>query len=357
MKQLFYYQQKSMVHLYINRQNRTPNKPPGVVLLAILWMIIIIAMVVGLYTELGWKKIREKAIVHNPDEMRSAAYSALEISLAVISEHGEVDGGVYGPQQGWGNPLAYSGVTISDKLNINVTISDETAKIPLFSEDVSVLAKVFESMEIDSSDSLILINSLADWMDEDDATRPSGAEEAYYEFDDPEVLPPNRRISDYDELRYIRGFYEIFFDEETGQANELLIAFAAITSLHHQLPVNINTASSNVLDALYNENYPPGLESAIYDIRGDDGEPGTEDDEFSTANIGDKLLGNTVGMLKILVEVRKGDAIFTLTALVEIGGSSSTQNQNNRSRGTNSTSQAQSYPFTILKLLENEKLI
>jgi len=348
-----------MAHLFIKRQSRNRNKPPGIVLLAVLWMIVLITMIVVLYSELGQKKIREKAIANNPDEMRVAAYSALEISLAVIREYGEVDGAIRGPQQGWGTPLAYSGIIISENLEINVIFTDETSKIPLLSEDPTMLTKVFESMEIDVIDAQVLIQSLADWMDEDDAARPSGAEESYYEFEDPVVLPPNRRITDYDDFKYIRGFDEYFFDEETGEANELFVTFMATTSLYHDLPVNVNTTSTCVLDAMYDV-YPPGLDCIMYEIEGADGELGTEDDEFSgTAVSGvDKMLGNTVGMLKILIEVRKGDAVFTLTALIQMEGTSSPQRSSTRRRSNETrSSQNQDYPFTILKLIENENLI
>ena len=59
------------------------------VLLAILWIIFFIFMVVVLYVELGWKKIQERGLVYSSDELRATAYSAPEISLAVINEHNE----------------------------------------------------------------------------------------------------------------------------------------------------------------------------------------------------------------------------------------------------------------------------
>ena len=86
-----------------------------------------------------------------------------------------------------------------------------------------------------------LAASLADWLDADGEPQPQdGAESGYYQGLQPPYLAANRPLGDVAELALVRGFDEA--------ARTRLRAF--VTALPRFTPVNVNTASPEVLAAV-----------------------------------------------------------------------------------------------------------
>ena len=90
-----------------------------------------------------------------------------------------------------------------------------------------------------------LAASLIDWIDADDAvTPPDGAESGWYAAAAPPRAPANALLTDVDELKLIRGY-------SVDLVNRLR---PFITALPAAAPLNVNTASAEVLAAIV-----PGL--------------------------------------------------------------------------------------------------
>lgn len=86
-----------------------------------------------------------------------------------------------------------------------------------------------------------LAPALADWIDSDGEPQPQGgAEDAYYLALDPPYLAANRPLIDVAELSLVRGFDD--------KVRERLKPF--VTALPKYTPVNVNTATPEVLAAL-----------------------------------------------------------------------------------------------------------
>lgn len=86
-----------------------------------------------------------------------------------------------------------------------------------------------------------LAYSLADWLDADnDAQANGGAEDEYYLSLQPPYLAANRPLTDVAELSLVRGFN----DQVRARLNPFVSALPANT------PVNVNTASPEVLSAV-----------------------------------------------------------------------------------------------------------
>src|SRR5690606_34148322 len=82
----------------------------GVALVAVLAF-----MVIGMWLAAELLLRIEEETRRNPslqaqDELKMAAYQALELTLAVVEEIRTMDQGLYSPAQGWGNPLEYAQV-------------------------------------------------------------------------------------------------------------------------------------------------------------------------------------------------------------------------------------------------------
>lgn len=88
-------------------------------------------------------------------------------------------------------------------------------------------------------------NALADWLDKDDQTRSNGAETAYYQTQKPPYAARNGKLATIAELSLVRGF-----------TPELVAALRPFVTVYDDQagaplsPVNINTASKEVLAAL-----------------------------------------------------------------------------------------------------------
>jgi general secretion pathway protein K len=86
--------------------------------------------------------------------------------------------------------------------------------------------------------------ALADWMDGDDSTRSNGAESPYYQTLKPPYVAHNAKLATIDELSLVRGFTP----EYITALRPFVTVYSSLPGA--QSPVNINTASKEVLAAL-----------------------------------------------------------------------------------------------------------
>lgn len=321
----------------------------GAVLVAVLGLIFIITIIVGLFVELQTVKLREAAADYRSDDLRVNAYGALETTLAVLHAFKTVDGQLYAPAQGWSDPLKFAPeISFAQNMDISVTLTDESGRRSLNKMTEPELVQLLEGMQMDIYDSQILAQSLLDWIDPDDLQRISGAEKDHYERENLNHEPPNRNLVSYDELRYVRGFAEHFFDEN-GVPNSRFEQLKHMTTLHEVNNLNLNTASGGLIATLGAQN--DYMAQMLQDqLAGFDGLIGTEDDTYlKTLPDGINLpnTGTVVELLRIRILARRGEATFRLEALVQPVASSASANR----RGENA-----SYPFSFVQLRENQPI-
>lgn len=143
------------------------------------------------------------------------------------------------------DPLA--GWTPPDGATVTVRLRDECGLFPLNVTDSRRLAELFEDLGVTAARAASLADALADWTDADDRMRPEGAEAAAYGVPG---MPANRPLRSFSELRLVKGFAEIFFDE-AGRPNESGRELAAVCSLRAPAgKPNVNTAPAAVLRLL-----------------------------------------------------------------------------------------------------------
>ncbi|MEO0795334.1 MAG: hypothetical protein AAFX93_09240 [Verrucomicrobiota bacterium] len=310
-----------------NRQLKAKlGRPRGAILMIVLGFIFLTAVVVVAILESVTRSMRSAATAAARDDLRLEAFSAMQVAIASLGEIKELDGNLHSASQLWGNPIAYSPVSWPDSMQVYVTIVDETGKIPLVDLDRDKLRDLFGEMGIDFTDADELIDAYLDWVDDDDEERLNGAEERYYDRLDPPIKPPNEPITSFDSFRYIKGFDELFFDEN-GTPNELFKQFKESVSFRHSYDINVNSASDMIIDML-SEN--SGLNKHIFEDQrvGLDGIANTPDDSYITSQDELESMGFRSGegygfearVFRVSVEVRQGEKVFQLEALVEDGG-------------------------------------
>lgn len=348
---------------------RSLRRRDGLILVAVLGFVFLMAVFVTQFMELATRQMRMRAIELSRTDLRTTAYSALEVTLAVMAEFQEIDDGLHRPSQGWGNPIEYAELAWPEGVTIRVSIEDETGRIPLDPLDEETLRELLDILEIDYSDVDIMVDSLIDWTDENDTYRLNGAEDDYYQKEDPPYLPANGPLTSFDTLSKIRGFKDVMFDED-GVPNELYYRFIAAVSLHNESKININTAPADVISAFSGESNVNNDQFFDF-MSGQDRETGNSDDEIirsaddlsgSGFNGNTDNIGYDVSIARVRVEVVAGEKQFSLVALVDTGAGESqessdegeTDNNNGESSsGDDSSGNSGSSGFTLLRLVEN----
>lgn len=90
-----------------------------------------------------------------------------------------------------------------DNVRLSITVSDERGKVPINRVGSDVERRLFAAAGVNGDRLDILVDSLDDWKDENDAPRSHGAEIGYYR--PLGIRPRNGAIRTVDELGQIRG--------------------------------------------------------------------------------------------------------------------------------------------------------
>lgn len=348
----------------------------GSILAAVLGMIAVASFVVLAFMQEATDRIKYSGLFQNSDELRIEAYSLLDATIAVISEIQEIDGSLYSSSQGWNDPVGYAQIQMSDDLNFEIDIEDETGKLSLTQITPLILNTLFEEMGVSLPDAEILTDSLLDWIDNDDLTRLNGAEVDYYERLSPPYKPSNESLKSLNELFLIKGF-DIFFLDDDGIPNYLYDQFKGAISIYHNELVNLNTAKAlvhKVVSRVDGHN-----SEAIYNyVIGADKIPGSGDDQFINSHTHpfyppaknpDLNMANIYAhVLKITIKVSRGDSNFLLSAIIKNQSMSSITENEERINNTevnsllkatdenNNSRLTLRYPFDILLLTENQRI-
>jgi hypothetical protein len=240
-------------------------------------------------------------------------------------------------------------IALPERFSARVTVRDETGKLSLTGTSEARWRLFFEAMGFQDSEQVILTDSLLDWMDADEMERPEGAETQTYSQREPPYRAANRPLRDFDELRIIRGFEDLFFDE-TGAPNQYFRQFRDSVSFYNTGRVNLNTANALVMATLAEEqNFE---EQRVFDfLAGPDLVFGTADDRILRPDVRDAdfprdedgnpvKFNRAVEFLHLAIEVSSGRSIFELNVILNM----------------NEPQPGGIYPFRIVRIYENSNI-
>ena len=231
-------------------------------------------------------------------QAQTAAQSTIERAKALLINDlsADRDKGILTDtlDEDWATEITYqtsssaAKANISDemsKLNLNSLVKGSTSEMDIEStnhEMVDSVKHLFELLDLDPG----MVDSIVDWIDENDQEEPFGAEESYYQSLSPPLHCKNEPLDSVEELLLIKGFDpEILYgDEENPGLADYVTVFGDPNG-----KVNINTADEKVLTAVVKSE---SESSMIVDLR--------EDRPFeTTADITGRLPG--LGLKKKLV--------------------------------------------------------
>ncbi len=339
----------------------------------------------------------------NDRRLRQEAYSALEVTLAVLANFREVDGALRSPVEGWSDPLTFASWTPSEGRTVDVSFEDESAKIPLPRADQTTLINLFENWGMLQNDAEKLTDALMNWMKQDYV----GGSSFTPDYDSAEIpyAPPMRSLRAFSELSAIDVAKDMFFDEN-GRPNELYQRFTSAVSLFNYARPNLNSAKPDVLVAL--ANLDATQQQQLTDYQNGTGNFTSQGPAYfrSTGQVTPVLGAATnisgfdvqIRALRIRITVREGTNVYRLTTVVAppngaqtvkasatVTGSTASGSTSNPSSSTNNaatgtastssgttgstgsttstsgsstansdTSKKLNYPFTVLEIREND---
>jgi len=180
---------------------------------------------------------------------------------------------------------------------VSVKIIDLERKININTAPAPLLQQVLTSQGVDAGDISVVSDSILDWIDADDATRPAGAESDFYQGMTPPYDAKNAPMDDISELLLVKGVtlamfkggsgtndqgaafqhHKLGFGNAPGQEPSYAFGLQDVFTPFSSGKININTADSTVLQLI------PGMdtttaENIIKWRAGPDGVEGTADD-------------------------------------------------------------------------------
>lgn len=220
------------------------NKSQGAALVVVLLIAAIAtSLVTGLFTEQYYNVKRQQHIQTNTQSwIYVIGLEKWSVKLLQDDEDKKIDGGddnwVSGisPTKVEIGEISSSIVDLQGKFNINNLIDDNKVNIEQL--------KIFKRLLIELDVSITLTDAIIDWLDSDsDTTFPEGAEDTYYQTQNPPNRSANRKIDSINELIEIKGLDAEVFSKLKWH----------ITALPEFTKINLNTANAVVLSAMLDE--------------------------------------------------------------------------------------------------------
>jgi general secretion pathway protein K len=364
----------------------------------------VIVMITLLFTAFALVAFIEKAsndllVEHREQQarrLRMEAYSALEVTLAVLEDFRLALNGLRSPAEGWNDPLAFAGYTPTEDRTIDISFEDESAKLPLPNANAEILSRLFQVWQLSKSDADSAADALMGWMKHGHTYTTAITPD--YDRGSIPFEAPGRPMRSYQELAAIEKIRTAFYTED-GRPNDLWRRFVDNVSLLNFSKPNLNAAKPDVLMALgqFDQTQQQNLSDytagrGSFRSQGPAFFQNVADSARITGNTGGNTAGfvTTISALRINLTVHDGRSEFRLSAVVTMGnaaqtvqtpatsatpkasasGSSSPANQPNAnatSAATNASSPTGAagqtaaarnlnYPFTLLEIRENDEI-
>ncbi|MBL9214838.1 MAG: general secretion pathway protein GspK [Opitutaceae bacterium] len=355
---------------------RWPRRPTaGSVILLVLVTVLLAAFLLTKFVSRAGTELLADARAGDQARLRREAYSALEVTLAVLADMRAIDNGLFSPAQGWDDPLAYAGYEPPEGTRIEVGFEDESGKISLPRADPVLLESIFGLLGVGAAEAEKATDALLVWTRTDYAPTSLDLDGSNYERAELPHNAAHRPLRSYAELASVEVVRDLLFDEN-GRPNALAREFAANVSLYSFGQTNLNAASPAVLLAA---GLVDGQVQALRDFRLRDRQGGGLGFFRSAGDAAAVLGGNAplqglgaeIRALRVNVTVREGLASYRLSAVVappngasvaEAAPEAAARAQANAATAGSAPSAAETavpdikkldYPFKVLEIRED----
>jgi general secretion pathway protein K len=151
---------------------------------------------------------------------------------------------------------------------VDLAMTEQESKFNVNTADGELLRQILTTMGVDAGEISGVADSIQDWIDPDDATKPAGAESDYYQGLTPPYNAKNAPIDDIEELQLIRGVtpemfkggganldtpfphHKLGFGNAPGQAADYPFGLRDVLTPYSSGRLNVNTATFNALSCI-----------------------------------------------------------------------------------------------------------
>ncbi|MDI1335453.1 MAG: hypothetical protein PSU94_04640 [Lacunisphaera sp.] len=351
-------------------------RPRGSVVVVVLVTLLFASLLLTRLIETSSTDLLIAMRVADRDRLRADAYGAMETTLAALVDFRTIDGGLYAPVQGWGDPLTYAGYTPREGVTVAVAFEDESAKLSLPRINLDTLNTLLVQLGLSVPDAARVADAMFVWMRTGHIAAETATSATVYERQDPPSQPPYRSLRSFDEVADIAVAKDFFYDAD-GQPKQLLADFIAAVSLYQFNSTNLNSANPTVLAATGWDTTQTGslqkyLATPVSATKTRPYIRTLAEARRQVGNAPGRNLGAQIQLLRITVTARQGAAQLKVSTLVTWAGqaafpaslaataASAAGATNQRTTASNNT-QAQTaaansntlrYPYTVLELSE-----
>jgi len=168
----------------------------GVALLIVLWVLVLLSIVAGTLALLSRAENLEARTLFDGARARMGAIAGVQRAAYEMRNPDEAskwvaDGRDYQFQL--------------DDVQVTIAVTDESGKLDLNAATPELLYNLLFNHSNDAQLAEMLVDSILDWRDEDDATRPLGAEADAYESAGLAWVPPNQPFVTVEEVQQVLG--------------------------------------------------------------------------------------------------------------------------------------------------------
>lgn len=207
-------------------------KQRGVALILVLWVLSILTLMASSFTLTMHRETASLSHTKENAQALAQAKSGLALAQAMLLHEDEtkrwrIDGSIYEIE--------------TDNSLTRIRILSETGKIDLNSAPQTLLHDVLQFSPLETQAQLELENAILDWRDEDENTRPFGAEKPEYKAAKLGYAPRNKPFRSFEELQMLKGITA----EVLAWMQPIFTIYAA-----GQTQVEVDVASREVLNVL-----------------------------------------------------------------------------------------------------------
>ena len=253
----------------------------GVALILVLWIIMVLSLLISGFAFTMHVETQVAGFSRKELKAEMLARSGIEVARMQLLLHDKspTDVGFDALNQEWvTNQELYVDHELGEG-KFNVVVTDEERKLPVNNLTAVQWHKLLDLLGVDPLDADVIADSSLDWIDQNDLHRLNGADNSYYANLVPAYRKKSGPLDRIEEMLLVRGVTQELFDgvpagrkDAPGHPGlkDMLTTFSTGQ-------INVNTASTEVLQALLNINEAQA--TAVMQHRdGQDGAPGTDDD-------------------------------------------------------------------------------
>src|SRR5437867_3015348 len=221
-----------------------------VAMILVMWVIMVLSLLISGFAFRMHVETQVASFGRKELKAQMLARSGIEVARMqlILDEKSPTDAGFDSLGQAWAtNEELYVDHELGEG-KYNVKVIDEERKLPANKLTPEQWSRLLEVLNVDPLDADVIVDSILDWIDEDDLHRLNGAENDYYEQLDPPYRAKDGPLDRVEELLLVRGVTREIFDggpaDEDGTERPGLKQLLTTVT---QGQVNVNTASEQVL--------------------------------------------------------------------------------------------------------------